>query len=229
MNIKEIFDRILLRSGQFILKKKNIEIDVDNFRILVEDALSEYSGFVPYVKSYRMNFNSNRSFKFTETFDGELGRAPDWIASANPISSFGSIANVFTPGFPRHPGQSVGTVGDLVEPVQAPWDYNKHNKTLTVAYSAFYKVEAVYEHIVEKIADTQNEYEVKTITYKDQPFFKILQGMFLMGVGRSRRAFTLSDLPILMDADTLVSDGQEILTQAMEEIKDDQKIFLAYD
>ena len=58
MTIDEIFDRILLRSGQFILRKSKIEIDIDSFRILVEDALADYSGFVPHTEVYTLDLNN---------------------------------------------------------------------------------------------------------------------------------------------------------------------------
>lgn len=219
MTIDEIFDRILLRSGQYILRKARIEIDVDSFRILVEDALSEYSGFVPHTCEYTMNFNSSRSFTFPPDFDTTLNRSPDWLSEVTPISSFGSVSTVFRQR----------DCSELIDPIQAPWDYNKKTKVLTVPYSSYYKVIGVYEHEVSKVDGSTNSYEVLTIDKGAQPFFKILQGMFLQGIGRSRRAFTLSDLPILMDADTLVSEGVEIVEKANEEMQDDQKFYLAYD
>jgi len=221
LRIEDIFDRILLRSGQFILRKSRIDIDIDSFRILVEDALSEYSGFVPYEKPYTMDFNSQRNFTFPDGWDTDLNRSPDWIAEATPINSFGSINTILNySGSPQNA---------LIDPIQAPWDYNKVNKTLTVPYSAFYKVVACYEHeIVSEVIDGVTVYSVPTIDRKDQPFFDLLKGMFLQGIGRSRRAFTLNDLPILMDAETLASEGDEIMERALEGLQADQKFYLAF-
>lgn len=226
MKITDIFDRILLRSGQFIIKRGNIDIDVDSFRILVEDALSDYSGAVPYSCDYDMNFNSTRSFKFPDDFDSELNRSPDWISEVTPISSHGSIYSVLNQGLTA---TSRTAYSELIEPIQAPWDYNKKTKVLTVPYSAYYKVTGVYNHeIISEIIDGVEVYSIPTISREDQPFFDLLRAMFLIGIGRSRRAFTLNDLPITMDADQLASEGEALLEKATEALQNDQKFYLAF-
>ena len=222
MTIDEIFNRILLRSGQFILRKARIELDVDSFRVLVEDALSDYSGFAPYTTEYTLDLNASRFFTFPLTYDPDLERAPDWLSEVTPINSFGSLATVFQKS-------SIGSP-TLVEPVMAPWKFNKKTKVLTTPYSSFYKVIAVFEHeIRETVTGGKTTFDVPTIDKKDQPFFDLLRGMFLVGIGRSRRAFTLNDLPILMDADTLVSEGEAIIEKANEAMLDDQKFHLAFE
>lgn len=225
MTINEIFDRILLRSGQFILRKSKIDIDPDNFRILVEDALAKYSGYVPHTYAHPdLDLNASRSFTFPEDYEPTLKVAPDWLSEVTPVSSFGSIGGVFVN---RESQQNrYGTDSELINPVLAPWDFNKRTKVLTVPYSSFYNVISVYHHRVQKI-EGEEEYEVRTMDIQQHNFFKLLQGMFLQGIGRSRRAFTLSDLPILMDADTLVSEGENIVEKTEEKLQNDQRFYLS--
>jgi hypothetical protein len=45
-------------------------------------------------------------------------------------------------------------------------------------------------------------------------------------VGRSRRAFTMDDLPISADADTLVSDGKEKEDKALEDLQNNACIHI---
>ena len=53
--------------------------------------------------------------------------------------------------------------------------------------------------------------------------------MFMIGIGRSRRAFTLNDLPILMDAGEIVSEGRELYREVIEEeLPKYQKFHLSY-
>ena len=223
MKVEEIWDRIRVRSGQFILNKSKIELDVDNFRVLVEDALAEYNRARPFDKMYNININTPRQFTFTDTFDLDIKRVPEVLAEVTPVRAFSSNPFMYGTALanPNHSG------GELIEPLQVPWDYKK--PVLTVPLSGAYKVVAIYNHQLVQVAETTGNiyWEVTTISIEDVHFFKLLQGMFLQGIGRSRRAFTLSDMPILMDADQLYSEGQQIEEKALEEIHANKKIYLS--
>lgn len=224
MNISDIFDRILLRSGQFILRKSNVEIDVDSFRILVEDALSIYNKAYPFTKQYDREVVYPRQLILDSNFDHDMGRAPNWVSEVTPVRYLGNAYSL---------GSMIGSTpidGELIDPVHAPWDFNKQTGALTVPYSAYYKIIACYYHQIDEVEDENSGemiYEVKTITIQDGVFFKLLQGMFLMGIGRSRRSFTLNDLPITVDASEMASEGREMLDEAKEDIKNIQKFYLA--
>jgi hypothetical protein len=47
----------------------------------------------------------------------------------------------------------------------------------------------------------------------------MISGRFMMSVGRSRRAFTVQELTLTTDADTLTSEGMTLYDQASEELK----------
>ena len=89
ITIDDIFDRVLLRSGQFILKTNNVEIDIDNFRLLVEDCLEIYNYASPYDMEDTVDFRGTRIFTFPQNY-GVLNRPPSWIAEAHPIGGIGS-------------------------------------------------------------------------------------------------------------------------------------------
>jgi hypothetical protein len=226
MNIRDIFDRILLRSGQYIIRKAKVDIDVDTFRILVEDALADYSKAVPYECDYDLNMNASRNYVFPNDFDPVLLRSPDWLSEVTPISSFGSLHTVF-----GHRQSSDSYCSEVIDPIEAPWVFNSKTKNLTVPFSANYKVTACYKHRIVATLNTstgETDFTIPTITIDDQIFFRFLQGKFLQGIGRSRRAFTLSDLPIIMDADQMVSDGVEMVDRANEDMNNVQKFHLAF-
>ena len=224
MDISNIFERVLLRSGQFVMRRNNIEIDIDSFRILVEDALAIYSKAYPFTKEYEREIIYPRSITLDENFDLEMGRAVDWVSEVTPMRFLGNAYSLnLTAG-----GVPLDT--ELVEPVNAPWVFNKQTKVLTIPYSAWYRITACYYHqITSKFDEHTGEtiYEVNTITPNDQVFFQLLQGMFLQGIGKSRRAFTLNDLPIIMDASEMASEGKDLVDDAMENIKNIQKFYLA--
>lgn len=222
MRIEEIWDRIRIKSGQFILSRTKIELDVDSFRILVEDALAEYNKSRPFDKTYSLNI-PNRHYTFSENYDEELKMIPDWLAEVTPTRSF--VSSPIIGSITNNSGYSTG---ELIDPLQAPWDYTKPN--LVVPYTGFYKVRAVFNHRVVEVTDEISgvkDWVVTTISIQEDPwFFKLLQAMFMQGIGRSRRSFTLSDMPILMDADQIYSEGQALEEKALEEIHANKKIFL---
>ncbi len=221
MKVKDIFSRIILRSGQFIIKRSNVEIDIDSFRMLVEDALAIYTKASPYVKEYHIRMTARR-FTFTEDYDEELKQIPNWVSEATPV--LGGANPLYSPygSF----GATQDLVGDSGEPLQALWEYRK--PILTVNFSGDWDIECCFHHRVIEGVDSitgAQEYSVPTIDITDTVFFQLIQGMFLQGIGRSRRAFTLNDLPIVMDADTLASEGEALIEKAMENMQNIQKIY----
>lgn len=202
------------------MKKDKIEIDVDSFRILVEDCIEEYNKARPYNKEYDINTGSN-TYIFNSGFDPELGRVPDWIAECVPVRTYlNGIASVGL-NYNQNSNQ------ELVVATQYPYVYKK--PVLSVPLVGNHKITAVYKHIIEEVKNQQNEiidYEIKTITLADTWFFKLLLARFMKGIGRSRRAFTLSEITITTDADALVSDGETLEDKTIEDMNNNKKIFL---
>ena len=214
-----MFHKVILRSGQYILRPKHIEIDIDTFRMLVEDTLAIYSKASPHVEKYKIDLVNRRQHVWSVAFDKLDREKPDWISEVTPVRN----ANVpyFSPLNQGQYNQGINRYTEVVEPLEAPWDWDRETGTLTVPYSATYSIVACYRHRITTFVNDNGDdvYEVKTIDGYDNVFFKILQGMFLQGLGRSRRAFTMNDLPILMDADQMASEGQSILEEAKEDLQ----------
>ena len=227
MNIETIFEKILLQSGQFLLNTNRIEVDPDRFRHLVEDALAIYSKHHPYAEHVFVDFSASRVISLTDdvmcnlTGKTYLG-TPDWISDVMPVRLYG--INPFYVFKNLDPNWN----NNLQEKAQMPFQYRKPK--LYVSVSAEWDIHAVWKH---RVIETQTEqegylYEVPTISVDDVIFFRLLKGMFLQSIGRSRRAFTINDLPIAMDAAEIASEGQEILDKAMEDIENHQKFYLAW-
>jgi hypothetical protein len=70
-------------------------------------------------------------------------------------------------------------------------------------------------------------YDLPDITYKDHRFLKLVMGRFMQGLGRSRKAFILNDLPITSDAVEMVSSGREIENEAKTEMEENGKWYMA--
>lgn len=223
MNVKDIFNRIIQKSGQYLLSTNNIEINIDSFRILIEDALAIYNKASPYDKEITVDANDRSViFEATDEEFSEVGRIPKWIAKATPILNYstGANPNFLAPVFSSYNRN----VSDVIEAI---FKYN--SPRLVVNISGNWEVLCVWNHVVEKlplVSGKSQEYEVKTITVEDYVFFDLLKAMFLSGIGLSRRAFTMDNLPISMDAQELVSDAEAQLATAKEELQNVQKFYL---
>ncbi|NRA76864.1 MAG: hypothetical protein HRU18_01540 [Pseudoalteromonas sp.] len=223
MNIEDIFNRIIQKSGQYLLSTNNIEINIDAFRILVEDALSIYNKVSPFDKTFTVDLSGRQvNFSDDDSYFSEVGRVPDWIAKATPILNYstGANPNFLAPAFSHnnhHPS----------EPIESIHKY--HKPCLVVNISGNWEVIGVWNHRVElipKVGAGKREYEVKTISVEDHLFFDLLKAMFLQGVGYSRRAFTMDALPLATDADSMVADADNQLSTAKDELNNIQKFYL---
>jgi hypothetical protein len=255
MYLSELFDAILVRSGQFILASDDIELDSGKFLRLVRVALGKYNGYRPYDETFHLKMSANRRYKFNDNFTplngGLMLGIPAGISSVTPtavagspafnlqfVNGYGSsgygmrnVPNQYSPVDPNFglPGQSqVGS--EQMQKSQFPWVYQ--HDTLYIPYSADVEVLAFWNHpIIEEEASSNDPARINlpTIGYNDEYFLDLLQGMFLKALGVSRRSFTLNDLPLTMDGADIASEGQSLEEQAMDEIRNNHsKFYLAY-
>lgn len=256
MYLSELFDAIVVRSGQFILSNDDIELNQNRFLTLVKVALGKYNGYRPHEATFPLQMQLNRKFKFDSTFqpkysDIQLG-VPKGISSVTPTAVAGSpafnlqFAKSF--GFTGYGANSASGVsqapvdpnfglpgqrqvdGEQMQKSEFPWVYQ--HKTLYIPYSADVEVVAFFGHPiinVEADSDTPEKWDLPTIDYDEDTFLDLLQGMFLKAVGMSRKAFTLNDLPLTTDGAEIASEGLSLEERAMEELKNDKsKFYLAY-
>jgi hypothetical protein len=227
MNIQDIFKRILVKSGQFLLRTDNIELDPDRFKMLVEEVLAVYNEYRPKEGRLLVNVGSPRTVTFDETTTSEEGYTgpPAAIVDAVPVRP--TAVNMY---YLRGMGfKNVPSGGYLQDKKFTPFKYN--NPKLTVAYSGDYDVEAIYHYEIVTSQDSSGTiiHDVPDLEVKDIYFFNMLQGKFLQSLGRSRRAFTINDLAITMDADQITSEGDEIYEKAFEQLVDNAaRFYLAY-
>lgn len=226
MNIKDIFDELLIRSGQFVLSTSNVELNIDRFRRIVESTLAVYGRYSPHEEHVLVSAFSTREIDLSANSVAVLTgkpylKEPKFVSDATPTRN---VAIGITRLFPTF---QTGQNQELYDKTQAPFEYRKPK--LYLPFSATWDIHCAFEHPLYEVEENgKNEYYLPTITLSDQAFFDYLQGMFLMGIGRSRRAFTLNDLPITMDASDIASEGKELRDQALEFMGNHQKFYLAW-
>ena len=257
MYLDELFDALIVRSGQFILAPSDIELDSAKFLRLVRVALGKYNNYRPHDEVFSLKLYSKRSYVFDDNFNSlntgiKLG-IPKGVSSVTPTEVAGSPAFnlqfVNSYGFTGY-GMNSFNSGTTMSPVNPdfsltgqapqqgvqmqksnfPWVYQ--NNTLYIPYSARVEILAFWSHpvIIEDATGTAaSKINLPTITYDDAAFFDLLQGMFLKALGVSRRSFTINDLPIITDASDIASEGQSLEEAAMDELKNDKaKFYLAF-
>ena len=226
MEVQRIFQKLITRSGQFLLTPSKVELNIERFRDILEDTCAVYSKFSPYKKHITVNATGERvanlspSLVYAQTGQNYLG-TPDWVSDASPVRQF--AINPFFLFKNLDPMNNP----ELIDKTQAPYEYRK--PMLYLPFSAEWDVLCVWKHkIVEEEINGEFVYSVPTIDANDTIFFDHLQGLFLQGIGKSRRAFTLNDLPISMDASDIASEGKEMERQALEDLENHQDFYLGW-
>lgn len=82
--------------------------------------------------------------------------------------------------------------------------------------------------ISDETVNKPKNYEILTITDDDIRFFKLLTARFMKGLASSRRAFTMTDIPLLTDATDLMSDAKAMEEEVKKELQENQKWWLAW-
>jgi len=89
------------------------------------------------------------------------------------------------------------------------WEYNTRTHTLWTMVGGTFSVDFIVRPILEDI------------TFEDEYFLEMCQGLYLMYIGGARKAFTLDGLPFGNDASELYSDGKEMFENALENLKEE--------
>jgi len=210
MNHDEMFDRVLIECGQFRINKNSVELNIDAFVTLIRSSLGTYNRQRPATKRYNL-YSPTRRYIFTENTTSEEGiqiGIPEEIVDAIPLTFAGVPYYYFTD---RHTWE--------LDKKTYPFVYD--NPSIWLPMVGNYDIKSMHDHVVrEEVIEGEKIYHVDTIGHKEDVFFKLLAGKFLMGLARSRRAFILNDVPITTDADTLYSEGQAMEEKAEEDLSE---------
>jgi len=201
MRLTDLINEIMLISGEFIVGDlANTQIDVPLFYALVKRTLRDYSRWKPRTAVHKVQLNSN-SYQF------DTNDKPASVQSVSTVP-FGILMSGF------HGSSSVNY-----------WEYNRETGVLdVVGLLGAVNITAHYDTYptVETRDETTGvliDAEISGVR-QETLFLDLLQGNFLIALGRSRRAFTLNDLPVSMDADQLVGEGQSLVEQTIERLQD---------
>lgn len=209
MKLTDIIEAVIDRTGQFIFSQDYSEalnctnFNYDRFWKLVLRQLTEYQQYLPLTKKF--NISAVDSGKYTFTSD-----PPEWISSVKPVGVTKSIVaiHLFKP--------TAASLG----PRKFLWDYRNPDLYLT-EYGNF-DITAHYNYPYTITTGDNNavvEVDIPDLSH-DELFLDLVEANFLISIGRSRRAFVASEVPITSDADSLVEEGKALLEKATQELYD---------
>ena len=232
IKMQEVFERVVIDSGQFLLNSDELELKRDQFAILCRSVLSTYSRYVPVPHLFTLDCTAVRNHTFTkETTKWEEfpeGKVPDNVNDVIPTGGSFVFPMFFMQYF---------QLGGLTQSSQAqssirntqpyPWTYRK--PTLTIAMNARIDVYTIIKQQVrEVITDGNTEYFLDGINGDDGLFFDLMTARFLKAIGRQRRSFTLQDVSLIVDAPQLVAEGDALEKETIKNLEDNNNWFLAW-
>ena len=227
MTLREIFEHVLINSGCAILGEKNVELKINDFSRIVEQCVSYMNKYDPDDRRIHIHVSKRFVYKFTGEEEGSLNRIPAWISDVIPTQL---INTAYLPRWQP----VLGRFMQHMIPDQFVWNYQAPD--LYLDRDGRFEVHACYHHpslpISGQVCDDKEgvvDIDYPTIHLGRDPFLLMVQGKFMQGVGRYRRAFTLTDLPISMDASTLVDEGTRFEEAAKKTYQEDQsKFYLSF-
>lgn len=196
----EALEIIMLETGQYIASLDVTLLDKPKMVMMIRRELGLYSRYSPNVVTKTANLYNGKVF--TEELDGEIPQA---------------IVDIRTDRY--------NTIGFSITPMPSPvhsyyWRYDK--PVLKFRYpDGLYQLVYMAPHKFDESTDI-----LPSIQLHDR-FFSLLVGRFLMSVGKSRRAFSVAEMPIQTDASEMISEGKELYDSALEEIRMNSKFNLA--
>lgn len=231
MKLTEIVKILFVRNGQHLSGDlSRIKLSLDKFWATIEQDILDFQEYYPYVQEfniqsaaygqgggrYLFEFDSHNLGQDLGADPSEPGNAPDDIIKCLPIGTTQMIVNwISYMGTGTYPGQ-LGTVAN-----GRTFLKKYRNKILYTTEPGKFDITALYKYFFIKTETTEGLKEVEILGIDGQDnkvLFDILSGRFLTVVGRSRRAFTYQDLPIITDADQLVKEGEELYQKGIEQM-----------
>ena len=190
MTLQELFNLVLIRAGQFLLGS-DVELNVDRFKTLAEFCLEAYSKYKPRREPTQITI-TNYQYRFTDNI-------PIYISDVNP--TFSVVSNPF-----------LTELEMSKQPITIDWEYRP--PILYTTFNGNAEVEAWYKW---KLQYDGTNY---IVPIDDELFVDLVTSEFLMGLARSRRAFTLQEIPISTDAEILASEGKDLKEDTLKRLQE---------
>jgi len=215
MTIKEIFEKVLILSGQYHLSVDQIDLDYQAFVKLVKHTLTTFNRWFP--RTIRYNKNIPETFY---TFSDAEG-IPDWVSECNPIQVLGMPWQLFD-----------WRKQKLQEKQSFVWEYHSETHTLYVQAGGLFEIIGVIGHKITVPVgkeDSPQDWEITTINeVEHDKFFELLAGRFMYTVGLARGSFGGLDLGFTINSQLMLDEGKRMISEATSWLEKNGKQYLAW-
>ena len=187
----DLLELTFTETGQYLIDLETTMLDRNKVELLIERELNWFSKYYPVRKRASLYLFDGKQFTIEQ--DGDI---PFNILSIQRQYNQASLSYQMW-GKPRYRNPS--------------FTYNNGHLSLC-GESGVYDIEYSVYHRYDKERGC-----IDTLT-SESPFVNLFIAKFMISVGRSRKAFLLNDLPLTMDSDSMVSEGQELYQSTREYI-----------
>lgn len=209
LTYQQIVDHILTESGQFFDTLESTQLDTHKVEMLIIRELKYYSKYKPKRVTFKTQIDGVKEFSVTK--DGFI---PDAITNIRYSEYNGSdlVGAMLFRGMRRAQGAPLSTYY---------WRYEKPMFYLR-GQPGIYEVSGILNHYYDQLTK-----EIRTLYDSSYDFLNLVVAKFMLALGRSRRAFTISEIPFTSDAESLVSEGNQLLSEARDRIETTSNFHLA--
>lgn len=202
LTIENIVSHILVESGQFVGGVEATLLDQPSIKLMCDRVLATWGRHFPTERTSGARLYNNKSFSIQND-----GFVPHMITEIRrryaPALLFGGI-------------RQFGTVSDFY------WKYMKPQLYFNLPDDTY---EVKFTEI--PYFDDNNELILPDNDPAVDKLLSLMTAQFMISVGRSRRAFTIDEIPIRTDADAMINEGKALQDATLEEIRKTNKWHLA--
>lgn len=209
VTLQDLIDNVLIDSGQFFVDFDDTLMDRKIFVSIIKRALQLYNRYYPLVENKNFSLYNNKVF--CEKKDGVV---PDTI-----IQIRGNYGNNYTAWFTNGSVRQFNIISSL------NWKYYKPKlffQYVEGCYDVQYLVYHKWNDLTKSIDTLDN-----TFPGTQRYFMDLVSAMFMIALGKSRTAFTVSGLPVDTNANDLISTGQELYNTTNETMRENSYFHLA--
>jgi hypothetical protein len=204
--LSELHNLILIESGEYIIADVGeLQLNLNSFWTLTKRCLSWYERFIPHtIRDLQIQLNT-QPYNFSSQ---NVVPTPEWISRVVPSNLAISILSFYY-------GSAV------IGPISLVWRYYK--PILYVSFAGEFMITAHYKYTTN--ITTDNEGNISEVDLcdidenKDYRFIELLKYYFLRSLSRSRSMFTLSEIPLTSDANSIYAYSQEKISEIENDIR----------
>jgi hypothetical protein len=213
MKLSELIEVIKIDSAQFEIDFEELS-DVRYKKIFEKRVIPIIGKHKPYTVYQRISVTSS-PYTFT-TAEG----IPDWISEFIPLNTLSASGTLSSFGLEAPHNIDIS---DIDKPMFL-WRYNSPD--LYVHYNGEFNVLKVFKPVIE--SDGAEDYDITYLKSNiEDSVIDLMTGYVLVAIGRNRRLARMTDLTIELDAESLVTEGLELIRETKESIKNSNDFHLA--